>query len=152
LRWQAPLAFVSPEPTNQPFISHEPVSLLLLIFSNCDHSALQMLTLFRARGFFYPEDGGDTLLRNVCSYKIHTAPHATTPKWNVLAKSLRLQILLNTALACNRSRRRGREHSVNCLLNSAAQCLHFVKKKCEKFIILSVRLQHWRTLLVIFHA
>jgi hypothetical protein len=30
---------------------------------------------FLARGFFYPEDGGDTFLRNVCSHKIYTAPH-----------------------------------------------------------------------------
>jgi hypothetical protein len=30
---------------------------------------------FLARGFFYPEDGGDTFLRNVGSHKICTAPH-----------------------------------------------------------------------------
>jgi hypothetical protein len=31
---------------------------------------------FFARGFFYPEDGGDTFLRNVGSiHKIYTAPH-----------------------------------------------------------------------------
>jgi hypothetical protein len=30
---------------------------------------------FPARGFFYPEDGGDTLLRNVGSHKIYTVPH-----------------------------------------------------------------------------
>jgi hypothetical protein len=28
---------------------------------------------FLARGFFYPEDGGDKLLRNVGSHKIYTA-------------------------------------------------------------------------------
>jgi hypothetical protein len=28
-----------------------------------------------ARGFFYPEDGGDTFLQNVGSHKIYTAPH-----------------------------------------------------------------------------
>jgi hypothetical protein len=27
------------------------------------------------RKFFYPEDGGDTFLRNVVSHKIYTAPH-----------------------------------------------------------------------------
>jgi hypothetical protein len=27
------------------------------------------------RGFFYPEDGGDTFLRNVGSHKIYTPPH-----------------------------------------------------------------------------
>jgi hypothetical protein len=30
---------------------------------------------FLARGFFYPEDGGDTFLRNVGSHKIYTTPH-----------------------------------------------------------------------------
>jgi hypothetical protein len=30
---------------------------------------------FSARGFFYPEDGGDTSLRNVCLHNIYTAPH-----------------------------------------------------------------------------
>jgi hypothetical protein len=30
---------------------------------------------FLARGFFYPEDGGDTFLRNVGSHKNYTAPH-----------------------------------------------------------------------------
>jgi hypothetical protein len=30
---------------------------------------------FLARGFFYPEDGGDTFLRNVNSHKLYTAPH-----------------------------------------------------------------------------
>jgi hypothetical protein len=28
---------------------------------------------YLARGFFYPEDGGDTFLRNVGSHKIYTA-------------------------------------------------------------------------------
>jgi hypothetical protein len=31
---------------------------------------------FLARGFFYPDVGGDTLLRNVCSHKIHMEPHS----------------------------------------------------------------------------
>jgi hypothetical protein len=30
---------------------------------------------FLVRGFFYPEDGGDTFLQNVGSHKIYTAPH-----------------------------------------------------------------------------
>jgi hypothetical protein len=30
---------------------------------------------FLAREFYYPEDGGDTFLRNVGSHKIYTAPH-----------------------------------------------------------------------------
>jgi hypothetical protein len=33
------------------------------------------LCRFLACGFFYPEDGGDTFLRNVGSHKIYTAPH-----------------------------------------------------------------------------
>jgi hypothetical protein len=32
---------------------------------------------FLAGRFFYPEDGGDTFLRNVGSHKIYTAPHPT---------------------------------------------------------------------------
>jgi hypothetical protein len=28
-----------------------------------------------SRGFFYPEYGGNTFLRNVGSHKIYTAPH-----------------------------------------------------------------------------
>jgi hypothetical protein len=30
---------------------------------------------FLVRGFFYPEDGGYTFLRNVGSHSIYTAPH-----------------------------------------------------------------------------
>jgi hypothetical protein len=30
---------------------------------------------FLARGFFYPEGGGDTFLRNVGSHKVYTVPH-----------------------------------------------------------------------------
>jgi hypothetical protein len=30
---------------------------------------------FLVRGFFYPEDGGDTFLQNVGSHKNYTAPH-----------------------------------------------------------------------------
>jgi hypothetical protein len=30
---------------------------------------------FLARGLFYPEYGGDKLLRNIGSHKIYTAPH-----------------------------------------------------------------------------
>jgi hypothetical protein len=30
---------------------------------------------FLARGFFYPEDGGDAFLRNVSVRKIYTTPH-----------------------------------------------------------------------------
>jgi hypothetical protein len=30
---------------------------------------------FLARGFLYPEDRGDTFLRNVVSHEVYTAPH-----------------------------------------------------------------------------
>jgi hypothetical protein len=33
------------------------------------------LTFPRSRYFFYPEDGGDTSLRNIGFYKTHTLPH-----------------------------------------------------------------------------
>jgi hypothetical protein len=32
-------------------------------------------TQFLALGLFYPEDGGDTFLRNVSSHKIYAVPH-----------------------------------------------------------------------------
>jgi hypothetical protein len=32
---------------------------------------------FLARRFFYPEDGGDTFLRNVGLHNIYTAPHSS---------------------------------------------------------------------------
>jgi hypothetical protein len=38
-------------------------------------SAANYSRWFLARGFFYPEDGGDTILRNVGSHKIYTATH-----------------------------------------------------------------------------
>jgi hypothetical protein len=38
-------------------------------------SGSQLLTLFLAGGFFYPEDGGGMFLQNVGSHKTHTAPH-----------------------------------------------------------------------------
>jgi hypothetical protein len=37
--------------------------------------ALYRTSWFTARGYFYPEDGGDTFLRNVGWWKIYTAPH-----------------------------------------------------------------------------
>jgi hypothetical protein len=45
---------------------------LLILASN---SAATCSRWFLARGFFYPEDGSDTFLRNVGSHKIYTAPH-----------------------------------------------------------------------------
>jgi hypothetical protein len=40
-------------------------------------TAATCLRWFLERGFFYPEDGGDTFLRNIGSHKIYTAPHPT---------------------------------------------------------------------------
>jgi hypothetical protein len=41
-----------------------------------DQAAATCSRWFLARGFFYPEDGGDTFLGNVGSiHKIYTAPH-----------------------------------------------------------------------------
>jgi hypothetical protein len=44
----------------------------------CSRKQLYLLPAsrwFLASGFFYPEDGGDTFLRNVCSHKIYKVPH-----------------------------------------------------------------------------
>jgi hypothetical protein len=41
-----------------------------------DMAAATCSLWFLARGFFYPEDGGDTFLRNVGSHKKYTAPHS----------------------------------------------------------------------------
>jgi hypothetical protein len=43
---------------------------------------------FFTRRYFYPEDGGDTLLRNVGSHKIYTAPHP----WRRYASSVIMEI------------------------------------------------------------
>jgi hypothetical protein len=39
------------------------------------YSAATYSCWFLASGFFYPEDGGDTFLRNVGSHKIYMVPH-----------------------------------------------------------------------------
>jgi hypothetical protein len=44
--------------------------------------ASQMFTMFVARGFLYPEEGGDTLLRIDGSHKIHADLHSKT--WRLL--------------------------------------------------------------------
>jgi hypothetical protein len=44
---------------------------LFVIRRDCSY----LLRQFLARGFFYPEDGGDMFLRNVGTHKIYTAPH-----------------------------------------------------------------------------
>jgi hypothetical protein len=50
---------------------------------------------FLARGFFYPEDGGDTFLRNVSSHKIYTAPHLRRRHFSFLPNSSRMDITIN---------------------------------------------------------
>jgi hypothetical protein len=45
------------------------ITAIVIIAIFIDVSVSQLQTLFFARGFFYPEDGGDTFLRNVSSYK-----------------------------------------------------------------------------------
>jgi hypothetical protein len=47
-----------------------------LVFKFLASSAATCSRWFFARGFFYPEDGGDTILRNVGPIDhIYTAPH-----------------------------------------------------------------------------
>jgi predicted RNA binding protein YcfA (HicA-like mRNA interferase family) len=41
-------------------------------------SASHCSRLFLARGYFYPEDGGDKFLRNVGSHKIYMAPQSAS--------------------------------------------------------------------------
>jgi hypothetical protein len=62
---------------------------------------------FLARGFFYPEDGGDTFLRNVGSHKSYTAPH---PEDGIL-HSRRCENL-KSYITINFSRRRTELHGV----------------------------------------
>jgi hypothetical protein len=45
------------------------------VFRLVTQSAATCSRWFLARGFFYPEDGGDTFFRNVGSHKIYTASH-----------------------------------------------------------------------------
>jgi hypothetical protein len=49
--------------------------ILVNIFQATQQSAATCSRWFFARGFLYPEDGGDTFLRNVGSHKMYTAPH-----------------------------------------------------------------------------
>jgi hypothetical protein len=57
-------------------VSANTASLLLYLRFGSASSAVTCSRWFFARGFFYPEDGGDTILRNVGSIDhIYTAPH-----------------------------------------------------------------------------
>jgi hypothetical protein len=51
------------------------LSVRLCINSTTSEWLEKLLTIFFACGFFYPEDGGEKLLRYIGSYKTHTAPH-----------------------------------------------------------------------------
>jgi hypothetical protein len=50
-------------------------SLIAGCFSTGDSVCSHLLTLVPRSRIFYPEDGGDTFLRNVGSHKIYTARH-----------------------------------------------------------------------------
>jgi hypothetical protein len=50
-------------------------SLYSWVFSTGCSVCSHLLTLVHCPGFFYPEDGDDTFLRNVGSHKIYTVPH-----------------------------------------------------------------------------
>jgi hypothetical protein len=45
-----------------------------LVWTDVSETAATWSRWFFARGFFYPEGGGDTFLRNVSSHKIYTTP------------------------------------------------------------------------------
>jgi hypothetical protein len=79
-RFQGSVASIlSTEPTN-PTTPHSlptsPFSATVLIYLvfYWVQSARQLLILSLVLRFFYPEDGGNTFLRNVCSHKTHTVP------------------------------------------------------------------------------
>jgi hypothetical protein len=48
-------------------VSEERMTSIFRVLQSPVHAGL-------SRGFFYPEDGGDTFLRNVGSHKVYTAP------------------------------------------------------------------------------
>jgi hypothetical protein len=52
-------------------VSEEPIPSIFRV----ERSAATCSSWFLASGFFYPQDGGDTFLRNFGSHKIYTAPH-----------------------------------------------------------------------------
>jgi hypothetical protein len=49
---------------------------------------------FLARGFFYPEDGGDIFLRNVGSQKIHGATSQKTAFFRIVILHRNIRIIL----------------------------------------------------------
>lgn len=63
--WPLSLPSQSTHPTHASFISHESCSYIAVFTRTVVQYVSQLLTLFLVRGFFYPEDGGDKLLRNV---------------------------------------------------------------------------------------
>jgi hypothetical protein len=56
-------------------LSHPSFSYIPVCFQLVAQSAATCSRWFLCRSLFYPEDGGDTLLRNVGSHKIYTVPH-----------------------------------------------------------------------------
>jgi hypothetical protein len=73
---------ISTDPTPLPSIDYScgPLSLPPCSYiGGCPQLVAQYAATcsrwFLARGFFNPEDGGDTFLQNVGSHKIYTAPH-----------------------------------------------------------------------------
>jgi hypothetical protein len=65
----------------------------------CKLSLQHLLSWFLARGFFYPEDGGDTFLRNVGSHKIYMVPHPRRRHSSEL-------FIIVQALVCQHSKRK----------------------------------------------
>jgi hypothetical protein len=61
-------------------VAHSPSLLVFTYIAGCFwlvvQSAATYSLWFLPRGFFYPEDGGDTFFRKVGSHKIYAAPHA----------------------------------------------------------------------------
>jgi hypothetical protein len=58
--------------------------LLVLLCGWICEKAATCSSWFLARGFFCPEDGGDTVLRNVGSHKIHTTPHPRRRNYSII--------------------------------------------------------------------
>jgi hypothetical protein len=56
-----------------PDVSEELIASFFRVGKNLRAAACSRW--FLTHGFFYPEDGADTFLRNVKSHKIYTAPH-----------------------------------------------------------------------------
>jgi hypothetical protein len=82
-------------PLSSLLIFHVAYSSSLFYIAGCfrlvAQSAATCSRWFLTRGFFYPEDWGDTFLRNVGSHKIYTAPHPRRRYFSLLSH-LRLNL------------------------------------------------------------